>query len=297
MTDQNGRLATDDYGSRRLSRESHLRKVARRRLFVALALTVLLLVVAVMVVFFNLNRDGSKTVVTLTSAVVVTTLPLTGSSSTKPSSTKPSSTRLVPNTLPPTPVFDRRAYSIDDPNSIWVVVDKLRPLQPQSYEPLDLEVVPVPHTWEPSLRKEAAAAVVTMFTEAKNVAGLTLASNSAYRSYDSQVQVYDGNDSLTARPGFSEHQTGLAIDIGAKSGNCSLAVCFADQPEGLWLKDNAYRFGFILRYPSDKTAITGYDFEPWHFRYIGVTLAAEMHNNEVTTLEEFFGLPAAPNYA
>lgn len=220
-----------------------------------------------------------------------------------PTSPTPSPTPTVHRPSPaatPTPApvetFDRAARSIDDPNSIWVVVDKLRPLQPMDYAPSDLVSVPVPHTWEPMLRKEASDAVVAMFAAARSEAGLSLASNSAYRSYEAQQNVYVGDDELTARPGFSEHQTGLSIDIGPESGTCVLDVCFADTPEGQWLRDNAHRFGFLLRYPADKQAVTGYQFEPWHFRYIGVDLAAEMRRTGVTTLEEFFGLPAAPAY-
>lgn len=202
------------------------------------------------------------------------------------------------STAPPASVdtFDRAKFSLDDPNSIWVVVNKLRPMNPQDFVPSDLVPVDVPYTNEPELRQEAADAVIAMFQAATDEAGLTLASNSAYRSYETQVNVYDGDDTLTARPGFSEHQTGLVMDIGAESGECSLDPCFADTPEGAWLRDNAWRFGFILRYPADKTDITGYAFEPWHFRYVGVELATEMHETGVTTLEEFFGLPPAPNY-
>ena len=203
------------------------------------------------------------------------------------------------------PTFDKKARSIDDPTSIWVVSDKLRPLNPVDFVPPDLVDVPVPHTWAPQLRKEASDAVVALFAAATSEAGLTLASNSAYRSFDSQTSVYnddvaangrDAADSLTARPGFSEHQTGLAIDIGADSGDCSLSACFANTAEGTWLAANAWRFGFLLRYPADKVPVTGFEFEPWHYRYIGTDLAKEMHDKGVTTLEEFFGLPAAPNY-
>jgi zinc D-Ala-D-Ala carboxypeptidase len=108
------------------------------------------------------------------------------------------------------------------------------------------------------------------------------------------VNLWTPSDPTTAPPGRSEHQTGLAIDIGSESGYCSLAECFADTPEGQWLAANAWRFGFLLRYPADKIDITGYTFEPWHYRYIGVDLSTEMHERGVTTLEEFFGLPAAP---
>jgi D-alanyl-D-alanine carboxypeptidase len=205
----------------------------------------------------------------------------------------------------PIPTFNRAKFSIDDPASIWVVVNKTRPLNPVDYAPSDLVEVPVAHTWVPLLRQEASTAVVAMFAAASAEAGLSLASNSAYRSYTTQVGVYNDDvatngqaaaDTSTARPGTSEHQTGLTMDIGPASGNCSLNTCFADTPEGQWLAANAWRFGFLLRYPADKVAVTGYAFEPWHYRYIGTELSTEMHHTGVSTLEEFFGLPAAPNY-
>ncbi|BDI21316.1 hypothetical protein L3i23_00920 [Herbiconiux sp. L3-i23] len=175
-----------------------------------------------------------------------------------------------------------------------MVVNRLRPLNPQDYVAPDLVDVPVEHTWEPVLRQEASDAIVAMFAAAQAEAGLYLASNSAYRSYSTQVDLWSPDDPTTAPPGTSEHQTGLAMDIGASSGNCSLNTCFADTAEGQWLAANAYRFGFLLRFPSDKAEVTGYPFEPWHYRYIGVDLSTEMHNTGITTLEEFFGLPPAP---
>lgn len=192
--------------------------------------------------------------------------------------------------------FDRTVHSLDDPMSIWVVVNKLRPMNPPDFEPADLVFVPVEYTFEPYMRQEASDAVVAMFDAAANEADLFLASNSAFRSYGAQENIYDGDDTLTARPGFSEHQTGLTMDISPSTGECALEACFGELPEGIWLRDNAYRFGFILRYPADKTAVTGYEYEPWHFRYVGVPLATEMRDTGTTTLEEFFGLPAAPSY-
>ncbi|GAA1839159.1 M15 family metallopeptidase [Agromyces salentinus] len=188
--------------------------------------------------------------------------------------------------------FDKAALSIDDPASIWVVVNKLRPLNPQDYEP-ELVDVPVPHTWEPMMRQEASDAAAAMFQAAADEAGLYLASNSAYRSYSTQVDLYGaGDDPTTAPPGASEHQTGLAIDIGAENG-CTFE-CLETSPEGEWLRANAYRFGYLLRYPADKVDVTGYPHEAWHFRYVGVELATEMHDTGFTTLEEFFGLPSVP---
>ena len=203
------------------------------------------------------------------------------------------------------PLFDRAARSLDDPASLWVVVDKTRPLNPVGYAPTDLVDVPVPHVWSPQLRREASDATVALFAAFAAETGLQLQSQSAYRSFATQVTVYDADvaangqafaDTSTARPGTSEHQTGLAIDISALPGNCSLDVCFGDTVQGQWLAGNARRFGFLLRYPADKVAITGYAYEPWHFRYIGTELATEMHATGTTTLEEFFGLPAAPGY-
>lgn len=208
-------------------------------------------------------------------------------------------------TPPPMPRFDRNARSIDDPASIWVVVNKLRPLDPVEYAPADLERVDVAHTNEPWLRREAAEALVRLFDAARVDGRLELQSLSAYRSYTTQVGVYgeivsrQGQaqaDTISARPGHSEHQTGLAVDIGSVPSRCAFEACFGETEHGIWLAENAWRFGFVLRYPADKTAITGYSYEPWHFRYVGTDLAAEMHDDDVRTLEEFFGLPAAPDY-
>lgn len=221
-------------------------------------------------------------------------------------SSTPSAAAVTPSpsaTAPPT--FDKTAQSIDDPASYWVVVNKLRPLNPQDYAAPDLVSVPVPFANEPVLRQAASDAVVAMFAAFTAETGLQMQSQSAYRSYSTQVEVYQGwvdslgqaaADATSARPGFSEHQTGLSIDVSALPADCTLDACFADTPQGQWLAANGWRFGFILRYPADKTAITGYEFEPWHMRFVGVDLATEMHNTGVTTLEEFFGLPAAPDY-
>ena len=230
----------------------------------------------------------------------VTGLPASGPSSSTAAEAETPTPRPAPNALPaPASVdtFDRAARSLDDPNSIWVVVNKLRPMNPQDFEPPDLVEVPVEYTNEPLLRQEASDAVVG---DVRRRAATRPASS--WRRTAPTARTRRRRTSTTATtspprgPGFSEHQTGLAIDIGPLSGECSLDECFADTPEGIWLRDNAWRFGFILRYPADKTDITGYTFEPWHFRYVGADLANEMHETGVTTLEEFFGLPPAPDY-
>lgn len=224
-----------------------------------------------------------------------------------PSSTPaPTATEEAPPTSATTPAFDRTARSVDDPASLWVVSDKLRPLDPVDYTPGDLVTPDVVSQNPPTLRAEAADAVVAMFAAGEAEGAGRFQVQSAYRSYATQVSVYDGwvqqlgqaqADAQSARPGFSEHQTGLALDISPIPLSCALQACFGDTPQGRWLAAEAWRFGFLLRYPADKVAVTGFTFEPWHFRYVGVDLSTEMHETGVTTLEEFFDLPDAPDYA
>ena len=195
--------------------------------------------------------------------------------------------------------------SIDKASSYRVIVNKQRPLSPKTYVPSDLVSVPVPHVYAPLLRKKASTAVVKMFKAFKTSTGKSMQSQSAYRSYTAQKSVYagwvsslgkKGADLTSARPGYSEHQTGLAIDISALPSKCALQACFASTTQGKWLKSHAWEYGFILRYPSGKTAVTGYEFEPWHYRYVGLALAKKMHVSGVKTLEEYFGTGSAKTY-
>lgn len=207
---------------------------------------------------------------------------------------------------PSTPLpFNKQLYSLTDPTSPWLVVNKLRPLQPKEYVPGDL-VVPSIAKRDGGMRltKATATAMEAMFADAAK-AGNPLKLSSAYRSYAYQLNLYNGYvasqgqasaDAQSARPGYSEHQTGMAADIAPASGGCNIQGCFAQTPAGQWVAANAYKYGFIIRYPDGLTAITGYMYEPWHVRYVGVELATEMHNTGTATMEEFFGLPAAPTY-
>lgn len=205
----------------------------------------------------------------------------------------------------PRPAFDKTRHSIDDPRSIWVVVDKRRPLHPLTYVPPDLVAPRIAHTNPPLLRNEAAAAAERMFAGAR-VRGVRLVSTSTYRSYRAQKRILAADtarrgatsaETLDMRPGYSEHQTGWAIDIGSSTVPAvDFAAGMADTPEGRWLATNAWRYGFHLSYPKGRQSITGVLFEPWHFRYVGTALAAELHRTGVPTLQEFFGLPAAPSY-
>jgi D-alanyl-D-alanine carboxypeptidase len=217
----------------------------------------------------------------------------------KTSDTETSSISSVQHSSTPTPQpaqFNKTQYSLDDPASIWVVVDKQRPLNPKSYTPNDLTGIGSGQY----LRSAAASAYQALVNDAKT-AGFTLVSESGYRSYDTQVSVYGNEvknfgqataDTESARPGYSEHQTGWAVDIAAPG---CIEDCFGGTAAYKWVLANAATYGFAQRYPADKSAITGYRHEPWHFRYVGPELANELSKTN-QTLEEFFGLPAAPNY-
>ena len=212
----------------------------------------------------------------------------------------------APTAEPPVePEFDRAAHSIDDPASIWVVSNKLRPLSPVDFAPSDLSMPEgVENEFSQPLREPAARAVEG-FVAAAAAAGHEVRIISAYRDYATQVTLYDtyvardgqaAADTYSARPGHSEHQTGLVVDLD-DHGECYLAACFGETPAGVWLAEHAAEHGFIVRYPEGEQEVTGFMPEPWHFRYVGVELAQEMRASGTPTLEEFFGLPPAPDYA
>ena len=227
------------------------------------------------------------------------------------SGTKKSSSQSTTSKTTEVPAsFDKSKYSLTDPTSIWVIANKQHPLNPKTYAPSDLVVPTIPlrstiTSTEKQVRQPMATALESMVAAAKSE-GLGLNLQSGYRSYSFQVSLYNRYvqqqgqavaDSQSARPGYSEHQTGLAADLGSVSHpECDVEACFGTTPEGKWLAANAYKYGFIIRYPQNMQNITGYIYEPWHVRYIGVDLATEMHNTNVQTLEQFFGTGAAADY-
>lgn len=185
------------------------------------------------------------------------------------------------------------------PESLRCLVNKMRPFAQKDWAPSDL----VDFEGQ-QLRAEAAQAARTMMDAAK-AEGVTLTVSSAYRSYAVQQQTYqhwvsvNGQkvaDQLSARPGYSEHQTGLAIDFSSPEG-CRMEECYEDTRAGRWLAKNAQNYGFILRFPKGQQAVTGYLFEPWHYRYLGKDLTARYVASGANTLEEFLGTGAAPDYA
>lgn len=157
--------------------------------------------------------------------------------------------------------------------------------------PIANKTYPVPADYNPGLDSE----VYDRFMELKTAAakdGIEINFMSGFRSYSEQVRVYKGwvekygseADRVSARPGHSEHQLGLAIDVNETTFD------FADTPEGKWLRENCYKYGFILRYPSfEAEAITGYMYEPWHIRYLGDETAYYVHFSGLT-LEEYLGI-------
>ncbi|MDQ0211855.1 M15 family metallopeptidase [Arthrobacter bambusae] len=198
-------------------------------------------------------------------------------------------------------------FSHSDPASQWVIVNKHRPLSPLQFVPADLVQprVQLAVSGEASLLNSTTATAAEKLFAAATSAGVTLTLASGYRSFQTQTATYNGYastrgqasaDTASARPGFSEHQTGWAFDIGDGGGACSFEPCFADQPAAVWAKANAYKFGFVVRYPWMLNDVTGYYYEPWHLRFIGIEAATDMSKRGIGTLEEYFGLEAAPGY-
>ncbi|MCM1132939.1 MAG: D-alanyl-D-alanine carboxypeptidase family protein [Ruminococcus flavefaciens] len=157
----------------------------------------------------------------------------------------------------------------------------------------------LPATYNPGgLTYDTSSAFEQLSADAAN-AGLNIYLSSGFRSYEYQDEIYNNYvwaygqataDTFSARPGHSEHQTGLAIDVN------SIDDSFAGTPEAIWLEEHCYEYGFIIRYPKGKSDITGYKYEPWHIRYVGKDVAQELHDAAVAcgdptlTLEEYLGI-------
>lgn len=188
---------------------------------------------------------------------------------------------------------------IEKPSTLYVLCNKLNQL-PSSYVPEDLVEPDVRFSFDHEdekrfLRKHAAKALEELFKVADEN-GHLLYALSGYRSYTRQEAVYgywvskysqEEADKFSARPGHSEHQTGLTMDITSQSVGFDLTESFGEKPEGIWVKENAHRFGFIIRYAKDKTDMTLYNYEPWHLRYVGDDLARSLYEKKFS-LEEYY---------
>lgn len=188
---------------------------------------------------------------------------------------------------------------VTNPDHILVLVNKTRNL-PADFVPEDLVAPQVPFPFaanEPRrlMRPEAAAALEQLFAAAQ-AEGLQPYAVSGFRAYEKQYAIFASQvqrvgeeeaNRTVARAGQSEHQTGLAMDITSREMGFSLTVDFGATAEGKWLAANSHRFGFIVRYPKGKEHITGYSYEPWHIRYVGVEVAEYLFVHGLT-LEEYF---------
>lgn len=178
----------------------------------------------------------------------------------------------------------------NNPDSVDVLVNKKHCLQPVTFAPKDLVT-----SNGATLSAKAIPAYNQLFAAAAAV-GQGFYVTSSYRSYNDQVSTYNywvgtsgqaGADTYSARPGYSEHQTGLAFDVAA---NGCVLDCFGSTSQYQWLQQNAANYGFIQRYYAGSEAITGYKAEEWHYRYVGVQIAKDMKAKGVKTLEEYWGL-------
>jgi D-alanyl-D-alanine carboxypeptidase len=204
-------------------------------------------------------------------------------------------------------VVEGRAGCVDlgDSARVWAVVDKIRPANPVDYRPGGL-VLPdgVRNVEGGSLRQDAASALDALVTAARDAGVGEIALESGFRSYQTQQETYGRHfaergeraDQVSARPGYSEHQLGLAADVVACAGACGTLDQLTASPQGQWVSDHAWEHGWIVRYVDGATPVTGYLPEPWHLRYIGPELAKAYHEGGWTSLEEFFALEAAPAY-
>ncbi|MDR0876246.1 MAG: M15 family metallopeptidase [Clostridiales Family XIII bacterium] len=175
-------------------------------------------------------------------------------------------------------------HELPDPDDILLMVNKHFYL-PEGFAPVDL--VNVGNT---TMRAEAGEAMQEMI-DAAAAEGLNIWSQSGYRSYGVQVNLYrdysarDGEaaaDTYSARPGYSEHQTGLTTDLN------TITDAFGDTPEGQWVAANCWQYGYIVRYTKENTDVTLYKPEPWHMRYIGRDAAETMHDEGILSLEEYW---------
>ncbi|MEY2196923.1 D-alanyl-D-alanine carboxypeptidase family protein [Neobacillus sp. BF23-41] len=202
---------------------------------------------------------------------------------------------------------NNRTVVVSNPESIPVLVDKQNKL-PAGYVPKDLVFTQIPFVPSPAnsekheMRNEAAAAIKKLFDAAK-AQGVNFLGVSAYRSEKTQISLFntyvnrDGYlkaRTYSALPGTSEHETGLAIDVTEGDGKCAAADCFSDSTEAKWLQEHAADYGFIIRYPKGKEAITGYQYESWHLRYVGKKLAKEITSQGIT-LEEYYNAAKVNN--
>lgn len=199
-------------------------------------------------------------------------------------------------TATPTATPTAEAVDIDSVDSITKLLNRTYTVA-EDYVPSDLVTVNVTSNNEQQLRQEAADALEEMFAAA-SADGVELMLVSGYRSYKEQLSLWYTYEQRYGRsyalrmddiPGASEHQLGLAADLGLATRSCELNGCFATTDAYTWLQEHAHEYGFIERYPYGKEDVTGVMYSPWHWRYVGVTEATGIWNCDGWTMEEYYG--------
>ena len=196
-----------------------------------------------------------------------------------------------------TPIPARIVNSANDAD-LWKIANKSRAFANPRYQPSDLRLVSVPTLPGRGQDERSLRAVLMPDLEklvaAARAAGVTLRVGSGYRSYATQASLFASYvrrhgeaaaSRFSSRPGHSEHQSGLAVDFAGADQTCWVDDCFERTAAGKWLAAHAHEYGFILRYPKGKEKITGYQYEPWHFRYVGRELAGALHQSGLTMEE------------
>jgi D-alanyl-D-alanine carboxypeptidase len=229
------------------------------------------------------RRDGLRTMAVMTRALVVFLLLLSLAPAACGRDGGDRTVAIARLTPTPSPV---RATASPTPAPPQLCLVTRERSVPASYVPPDLVVLPADQSVRPGvqLRREAAQALLQLLAAARE-AGVPMLALSGYRSYSHQAQVLEDEIRAygeaqarrqVAEPGHSEHQLGVAVDVTTARKPFDLDQTFGGEPEGIWLAANAARFGFVISYPLGKEAITGYVYEPWHIRYVGVPLAQQV---------------------
>ena len=187
--------------------------------------------------------------------------------------------------------FYKNIKFVEDPDELLVLVNKNNQLK-SNFIPNDLEAISLEFSnSDKYLAKEAKVQFEKLSSDAKEI-GYRIVAVSAYRDYAYQNELFNyyvkekGLEyalDCSAKPGHSEHQTGLAVDVEGSNKDYDE---FENSKEFDWMKNNAHKYGFILRYPKGKEHITGFNYEPWHYRYVGVDVATYIYENQIV-LEEY----------
>ena len=284
-------------------RENKKRKGTRKYLYglvVAIIITLILLVINLIVTNLlpeNRKEDNNSVTTTTTTAAEVTTTTENTTKTTESTTKSNNNSYNYEKILTPDGGekigTTSKGYEVKKVNGLYYVGGYL--IANKTYS--------LPEDYDPgNLNSTVKSAADKMFTAAKNEKGFNMWAQSGFRSFATQKSLYtkyknrDGQaaaDKYSARPGYSEHQTGLAFDVCATNKPC-ITNGFDNTDEAKWLASNAYKYGFILRYVNNKDNETGYMYESWHFRYVGNELAEKLYNNgNWITMEDYFGITSS----